>query len=543
MQKMTLRLAWLAMFTALALVAGACGGGSEEEASSDAAAPDAPETEDEESETAEDTEQAEDTEEEAEEPADGDSILRVGLQFGPDAGLAIESDDASILVKAAVIEGLVRSDAAGEPVPALAESWERIDETTWEFVLRPDVTFHDGTAFDAAAVETAIAYISGVAAPPRSLGGLVLTTEIVDDLTVRVITSDPDPILPLRLSSRSMGILAPAAYESEPTEPIGTGPFSVADFTPPDSLTVERFDGYWGDVALLDGAEFRFLPDAGSRAAAIRADEIDVAGGIAIADLEAIEEDADVELISFSLPRTATLYANTSDGPMSDPTVREAVSLAIDEVAIADGLLEGQFAPAFSYFGEENDWAPQSEGDPADAVEQAATLLEGVDAENRTVSIWTYASRPELADIATVAQAQLEAVGFEVEIEVGEYTPLEERVFAGEHDLFLGSRGYYFDIADAGAVFTSDFTCEGGYNLNLYCSPDFDALVAELSLAETAEDRQVLFAEAAQVLADDFIGFPLVHDRARYAVRSDVEGLVIDPFELTILTSQVALNG
>ncbi len=541
MQRTTPRSAWLVAIAVLVLLAAACGGADDESSADGNSEPAAPAAE---ADPSEDGAESSDNDESTTPTVDDetDGVLRVALQFGPDSGLAIASDDASILVKAGVVEGLVRSDASGEPVPALAESWERVDETTWEFALRSDVIFHDGSVFDATAVGTAIGHITTVASPPRSLGGLALSTEIVDDLTVRIVTSDPDPILPLRLSSRSMGILAPTAYDTEPTSPIGTGPFAVTDFTPPDSLTVERFDGYWGDAAQLDGAVFRFLPDAGSRAAAIRADEVDIADGIAIADLQAIEDDPDIDMIRFSLPRTATLYANTGDGPMANPTMREAVSLAIDEAAIAEGLLEGQFAAARSYFGDENAWAPQGDVDPTDAADQAVALLEGIDAEERSVSIWTYAGRPELADIATVVQAQLEAVGFDVEIEVGEYTPLEERVFNGEHDLFLGSRGYYFDIADAGAVLTSDFTCDGGYNLNRYCSADFDAIVAGLSLAETAEDRQTVFAEATQVLADDYIGFPLVHDRARYAVRTDVEGLAIDPFETTLLTAQISLS-
>ena len=485
------------------------------------------------------------------EPADTDddaaqapepSILRVGLQFGPDAGLAIETDDSSVLVKAAVIEGLVDTNDAGQPIPALAESWERLDATTWEFTLRDGVVFHDGSTLDADAVATAISYISGVAAPPRAIRGLTLTTEIVDDLTIRIATSDPDPIFPLRMSGRSMGILAPAAYDVAPTAPIGTGPFAVSDFSPPDSLTVERFDDYWGDTALLDGAEFRFLPDAGSRAAAIRAGEIDVADGIAFPDLDAIAADEDLELIRFSLPRTASLYANTSDGPMANIAVREAVNLAIDRTLIAEGLLESQFTAANSYFGPENDWAPQRAAAPADAAEQAAAIVETLDAANTSIAIWTYGSRPELADIATVVQAQLQAVGFDVELEVGEYTPLEERVFNAEHDLFLLSRGYYFDIPDAGSVLTSDFTCEGGYNLNLYCSPDYDAVMTELTLTDSTADRQALFAQAAQILLDQYVGFPLVHDTARYAARTTVQGLVIDPFETTILTPTVSLG-
>jgi len=547
---------WLAVLLVFVFAATACGSDTEASIDTDvlgatavsedtAMAEDAALSED--TDVAEDAALSEDTASDEGTTADADSALaaqtlRVALQFGPDAGLAIETDDASVLVKAAVVEGLVRSDASGQPVPELAESWQRIDDTTWEFSLRPDVVFHDGSTFDAAAVDTAISYISGVASPPRSLGGLTLTTEIVDDLTVRIATSDPDPILPLRLSGRSMGILAPAAYASQPTEPIGTGPFAVADFTPPDSLTVERFDDYWGEVAQLDGAEFRFIPDAGARAAAIRAGEVDVADGIAIPDLQAIEQDADVELIRFSLPRTASLYTNTMNGPMSDPIVREAVSLAVDEVSIAENLLEGQFAPARSYFGDENAWAPQRNVDPADATEQAAALLDGVDAEGRSISIWTYSSRPELPDIATVVQAQLQAAGFEVDIEVGDYTPLEERVFNGEHDLFPLSRGYYFDIADAGSVLSSDFTCEGGYNLNLFCADSFDALVKELDAADSTSDRQAVFGEAAQMLLDEFVGIPLVHDRARYAARANVAGLIIDPFESVLLTPQISLN-
>ena len=531
--------ALLALVLALALFASACGG-SDDDTSTE------PTVESEEApdgDQATDGDQGDDAEQavEASEP-DELAVLRVGLQFAPDSGLAIESDDASVLVKAGVVEGLVRADADGQPVPELAESWERIDDTTWQFALRPGVAFHDGSSLDAAAVETALTHISTVASPPRALGGLTLTTEVVDELTINVVTSEADPILPLRLSARSMSVLAPAAYESTPTEPIGTGPFQITDFTPPDSLTVERFDSYWGDAAQIDRAEFRFIPDASARAAAIRADEIDITDGIALADLDAVGNDPDIDLVRLSLPRTAALYANTVSGPMSDPAVREAVSLAIDQVTIAEDLLEGQFAPAFGYFGTENAWAPQSDPDPADAFDQAATIVDSLETGDRSLRIWTYGSRPELADIATVAQAQLQAVGFDVELEVGEYTPLEERVFNGEHDMFLLSRGYYFDIADAGAVLSSDFGCEGGYNLNLYCDEAFDAILDELTGADSTEARQELFGQAVALLAENHVGIPLVHDRARYAARTDVLGFDVDPFESILLTNQISLG-
>jgi ABC-type transport system substrate-binding protein len=181
-------LAVLAMALTLAMFASACGGSDDDAASSSADEPTestSSATEPAEDDAMEDDEDHDDEDESDEvmtdqAMTDGEpTILRVGLQFGPDSGLAIESDDASVLVKAGVVESLVRADASGQPVPELAESWERIDDTTWQFALRPGVVFHDGSTLDAAAVETALSYISGVASPPRALGGLALTTEIV----------------------------------------------------------------------------------------------------------------------------------------------------------------------------------------------------------------------------------------------------------------------------------------------------------------------------------------------------------------------------
>ena len=117
------RLGIVAVLLALAMIAAACG--SETETSA------APETSsDTTSEPSEDAAADEEPAADEETVADDEvasNVLRVGLQFGPDAGLAIETDDSSILVKAAVIEGLVDADATGQPQPGLATAWERID--------------------------------------------------------------------------------------------------------------------------------------------------------------------------------------------------------------------------------------------------------------------------------------------------------------------------------------------------------------------------------------------------------------------------------
>ena len=476
------------------------------------------------------------------------NTLTVAVTFAPTAGLAIDTDDAITLSDSGSTEGLVSSGPDGEPEPALAESWTQIDETTWEFALRPDVSFHDGTPFTADAVVTAFEFLANSATPPRTIKGIGLAAEAIDDQTVKVVTENPDPILPLRLSSPNTGILSPAAYESEVPDPIGfgTGPFEIVDFKPEESLTVERFDDYWGETANLDGATMQFLPEASTRAAAIRAGDVDIAEGIALADLEAIEEDETISLEKFSLPRTTSIYTNTANGALSNPEVRKAMALAVDQQSIADELLEGEFAPASGYFGSENEWAPKldieySPDEAKKVLEEAGFSTDGSD-EGLSVNLWTYPDRPELEDIAVALQAQLEQVGFSVELTVAEYTPLETDVLAGKHDLFLVSRSYYLDIADAGAFLTSDFTCEGGYNLNAYCSEDFDAIIADLAETTELSEREPLFTAAAELLAEENVGITVAHNQASIAVSDRVDGFVPDPFERTLITSSISVS-
>ncbi len=474
--------------------------------------------------------------------------LTVAMAFAPDSGLAIDTDDALTLADSGTVEGLVASDASGEAKPALAESWTQIDPTTWGFTLRSDVTFHDGVEFNADAVVTAFEYLANSATPPRTIKGVGLAAEAVDEQTVRVTTENPDPILPIRLSSANTAILSPTAYESETPDPIGhgTGPFEITDFTPDQSLTVQRYDGYWGEPAKLAEATLRFLPDPSSRAAAVRSGEVDIAEGIALADAEAIEEDDSIELQTIALPRTTSIYTNTTSGPMSDPAVREAAELAIDNEAIAEQLLEGKFVAASNYFGPENEWLTagdvKNDADKAkEILEEAGFSTDGSDA-NLTVNLSTYPDRPELEDIAVVAQAQLEEVGFTVELAVAEYSTLEPQGLGGELDLFVLSRSYYLDMADPAAFLTSDFTCEGGYNLNTFCSEEFDNIMAELTEKIEPADREPLFASAAELLAEETVGIPIVHNQAQVAVSERVEGFVADPFERTLITSSLSLS-
>lgn len=467
--------------------------------------------------------------------------LTVAVAFPPRSGLAVASDDAFILVKAGAVETLVRAGVDGSAEPLLAGSWEQTDPLTWQFQLRDDVRFHDGSPLDADAVVGALDHVLSSAAPPRALADTGMEVAAVDDVTVEVTTDQPDPIVPLRLSSPSTAILAPAAYEATPPaiEETGTGPFAITGQSPGQSLELQRFEDYWGEGAALDGVTVRFLPEAASRVDGVRSGEIDIAEGVPAADVPLLENDPDIVLAAAELPRTTTLYTNVEEGPLADVRVRRALSLAIDREALAELVLQGAAAPAAGYFGDTTRFGSSEDAPAVDAAQARSLLDEAGYADGElTVELWTYPARAELPDVAAAIKDMLAEVGVEVRLTVAEYQALEPRVLAGEHDLFLLSRSYITDMPDAGAFLRSDVGCEGDYNLNRSCEPEIEELLDRLGKPDA--DRQAIFRVAGTILTDEVIGIPLVHDRARIVHRPHVVGLEIDPLEQRLVTSALA---
>ncbi len=473
-----------------------------------------------------------------------DGMLRVAVSFPPRAGLAIDTDDAFLLTKLGAVETLVRADVNGEAQPLLAESWTRDDPLTWTFRLRGGVEFQDGSPLTAEAVAASLRYVASSATPPRGLAGLELTAEPIDEQTVRVATDVPDPIVPLRLSSPNTGILAPSAYEgSGPPNALGTGtgPFQIVEYVTDQRIVLERFDGYWGTAASLAHVEVALLPDPASRVAALQAGEVDIAEGVPPAQLPVLRDLAGVRLEIYDIPRTTTLYVNTSGGATADLAVRRAIDLAVDRKALAEAILEGAATPAAGYFGPAVPWDPNTEAALPDP-EAARQLLADAGYEPGQLRLWTYPARAELPELATVVQQMLAEAGIDTEIRVAEYNTLEPELLAGDYDLFLLSRSHFTDIPDAGAFLRSDFTCDGSYNLNRYCSPALDALLATLADADDPDARREVFVRAAQLLTDDVVGVPLLHDQARVALSDKVVGFVPDPLEQRLLTPELGIS-
>ncbi|MCE0763802.1 ABC transporter substrate-binding protein [Pseudonocardia kujensis] len=476
-----------------------------------------------------------------------DGELRLAAQFAPRSGYAMDTDDAFVVAQLGSAETLVEAGPDGTPQPGLATSWaQTADPRTWRITLRPGVTFHDGTPLTPAAVVTALSWVAGVTAPPRAVKGIGLRAAEDGPSAVTVTTTAPDPILPLRLSSVNTAILAPSAYTGGPPAVVGTGtgPMRLVATDGTQSATLERNEAYWGGRPQLAKVSVRYVTDPAARALALRAGDVDVAQGLPESALLEFTPGSGYDDRTVAAPRTVSLKLNQSAAPFSDVRVRRAVAKAIDRTALAEQALAGSALPASELFGPAVAWGSQ-DPPPAPDLQGAKDLLAqaGYGPERPlTVRLQTYPNRPELPTLATAVQGMLREVGVDAQIRIGEYGPQEPELLAGRYDMFLLSRNYLTDVPDPGSTLVTDYSCAGSYNIDRYCSGEYDALLAPLATTADPAQRQEVFRAAAAKLTADAVGLPLVHSQEN-AVAKGVAGFAVDPLAKSLITPELTRTG
>ena len=184
-------------------------------------------------------------------------------------------------VAAHIFETLIGQDDRQRLVPALATGWKALDDTTWEFALRKDVTFHDGSAFTADDVLCSFARAPDVPNSPSSFALYTKgkTLEKVDDHTIRITTDAPYPLMANEVStifivSDEGGCDAKTEEFNAGAAAIGTGPFALESYRPSEAIVLTRNDDYWGDKPRWSRVELRPIKAAPSRVAALLAGDV-----------------------------------------------------------------------------------------------------------------------------------------------------------------------------------------------------------------------------------------------------------------------------
>ena len=464
----------------------------------------------------------------------GAGRIKVAMMQPPRSGLSPFSDDAFKLSRWSTAETLVTLDEQGDARPALATRWTRTSDTTWEFAVRPGVTFHDGSALTATVAANALTRAMNASPKPRILDGVRLEVRAEADKVV-LTTGVPDPLVPQRLSSPQLSILAESAYAPDgEVNPVGagSGPFELVRVDGTAGATLDRFDGYWGEKAKAAGIDVSFVPDGAARAAAIRSGAAHIAEAVPVSQAALLDQRTITEV---PMPRTNTLYLNTRSGPFAAPALRAAVREAIDAEAIVKGVYEGRADVAEGLLGPALPWA--AEGRKAVDGRPGAADPKGV-----TITLATFTDRAELPEVASVLQQQLQDRGFAVNQVVREYAHVEQDMLAGKFDAFILSRATVLDSGDPVAYLRSDFACDGSFNIARLCDPAVDAAVAKAAGAQAGDQRRaaILEAEAAVLRTDAAI--PMLHERVIQGDATSVADSAKDPRERTLVTAATRLR-
>ncbi|WP_210588031.1 ABC transporter substrate-binding protein [Streptomyces sp. GESEQ-35] len=457
--------------------------------------------------------------------------IRVAHMQPPRSGLSPLSDDAFKLSRWSTAETLVKLDAEGNAEPALATKWKQSGRT-WTFTLRDDVTFHDGTELTAEAVVNSLTEAATASPKPRILDGVELTAKAHGE-TVTVTTADVDPLVPQRLSSPQLSILAAKAYQGKTVDPVGagTGPFELAKVNGTSSAALDRYDDYWGGKAKAPGIDVKFVPDGTARAAALRSGEADIVEAVPVSQAALLDEELITEV---PMPRTNTLYLNTSDGPFKDAALRAAAREAIDAESIVKGVYEGRADVAEGLLGPALPWAADLRTD----VQRTAAKK----ANGQTITIGTFTDRAELPEVAATLQQQLQKAGFKVKLDVREYANIESDALAGEFDAFILSRATILDSGDPTAYLYSDFASDGSFNISQLANDSVDTSLKTAGETAVGDARRKAVIEAEAAVLGTDAAVPMLHERVIQGDAAGVVGAAHDPRERELVTADTYIK-
>lgn len=459
-----------------------------------------------------------------------------------------------LFILSGVYDTLVYQDADGNFVPGLASAWEVSDDgTTYTFHLRDDVTFHDGTPFNAEAVKYNLDRIVDPETKSQkaaSLLGPYESSEAIDEYTVQINLSEPYAYLLHGLSLNYVAMASPKALaewgEEYELHQVGTGPFIFKEYVPQDHLTlVPNPDYNWAPEIYenqgppyLEEVTWRFLPEPATRIPALEAGDVNIALNIPNSESNRILDDPNLDMqVTYLTGQPLFWFMNIEQSPTDDIRVRQAILYGTDRQLAINAVLRGFSPLAYGPLS-----AVTPEYDPAVEemypydTEKAMALLEeagwvdsdgdGIrdkDGEPLTVTMvlqgWGFT-----APIGEVLQAQLRQLGVNVEMEQMTWPGQMEVGISGERNMtVMGGSGFF--ASDALAGFFHSSNAESGFNWSKIKDPKLDALLDEASQTTDPEQRKELYGQAQEFIMEQALILPVYDYTVLSGLDANVAGL------------------
>lgn len=456
-----------------------------------------------------------------------------------------------------VVDSLVWDNGDGTYGTWLATDWEVSDDArVYTFTLRDDVTFHDGTPFDAEAVKANFDYVADPANKSTgSVAKLGPTAEVVDEYTVRITLEQPESTFLTLIAAPYFGIVSPTQLQDDPeslaSTVVGTGPFVFDEWVKGQSLSYVRNDDYdWGPegthegAAYLDKITYRFLPEDQTRYNALLTGEADIVDYIAPEYAEEAKGDERFESDEALLPGVGfSLHLNTRTAPFDDVRVRQALLTGIDREAIVESATFGAY-PVQEYLASSTpDFKKDLENTIEFDADAAGALLDeagwtGTDAEGyrtrdgeRLTTTVPYADNDQLAQ-RTLEQVQIDAkkLGFELVLQPVPAADFSQRLYSGEYGIMPSFQSEATGM-QLWRLYGGDNVSDGstiGSNASFLADAELDGILAQARASADPAARADFYGQAQELLPDLAPSIPL-YSRARVvAWQPTVHGVTWD---------------
>lgn len=417
----------------------------------------------------------------------------------------------------AVYELLMVKDANSLAQPGLASSWEvSPDGLEWRVRIRAGARFHSGAVCNARAVLGPLEHLRR-ADPTGQLWywDPVEFVVVEGEDTLVFMLNYPYVRLPSLLWGTHSTIYNEALRASEPERfgfelADGTGPFRFTSWAP-DRISVERFDGYDGPRARLDGIEWVSILDEQDRLDALEKGDVHVLHGPPLTEVDRLRDDHRFEVVEF--PQASTFYLgldwHRSDLSFDDLRVRRAVSLALDRQALVDGSLSGRGSPVWGPVPPGDlFYDPDVDRDGGQDLARAAELLREARGGEPITCECVVQDDAAFRRLAPIVQAQLARIGVHLEVRyVKPFAPFYEACAAGPSSFI--SKWLWPDAVDAVIGFAST-RCDGFPNFQHASIPALDDAFGCWLRAQTDDELRAAASSVQRIAADQLPYVPLV---------------------------------
>lgn len=402
--------------------------------------------------------------------------------------------------------GITEYNIDMEPVPCLAESWEASEDAlTYTFHLRKGVKFHNGRELEAEDIKWNFERCldEALGSQMRQNVQEVESIEVPDKYTVVMHLSAPSVILPM--GAQELKIIAKESLDNINKAPVGTGPYQYEDFIPDETLTLKRFDGYWGGKPFLDKVVITTIKDSTAALTAFKTGQWDFYRAVPSSDGASLEGDPNLLVVQPPIASTNYFWElDVTSPPFDNKDARQALSYAVDRKTMVEGPGFGYGRPSFyNNFIADDHWAFNPKLTRYDYdLKKAKELFDkaGIGPDTK-LTWWTIAGAwPEWVQMGEILSRSLSEIGLKMDIQQNEVGAWVE-VFYPSGKQFPGLVIPNGDTAALDPAYPLKFfaskRCECNYN-----DPRIDELLAIGKSTADRAKRKEAYQEIQAIVND-----------------------------------------